>query len=121
MDDKSSEISIRARDLANTHVLYNLSALFTELYKVPEFASELEDLSADVVVKVNASGAEYPCEVVGYWLVSEFLAHELQKKGERIFDFYGMTIWSRTTGGQSIYQDSVIKEIAKEILEQQED
>lgn len=55
-------------------------------------------------------------EVFEFWLISDWLARKLEAKGEIItFDFYGLTIWGRTTTGQSISLDNVISEIFTEL------
>lgn len=56
-------------------------------------------------------------EVYEHWIVSSWLARKLAEKGEITGDVMGMTLWGRTTTGQSIYMDWVIKQIAKEVSE----
>jgi hypothetical protein len=59
-----------------------------------------------------------PCdrEVFEHWIVSDWLADELDAKGEKVDrDFSGMTVWARTTTGQAISMDSVIVEIAADL------
>lgn len=53
-------------------------------------------------------------EVYEHWLVSDWLARKLEAKGEVVGEFAGLTIWGRTTTGQSIYMDGVIQEITAE-------
>jgi hypothetical protein len=55
-------------------------------------------------------------EVYEHWIVSDWLAEKLKAHGERIDDdFAGMTIWARTTTGQAISMDYVIRKITKEL------
>ena len=55
-------------------------------------------------------------EVFEHWIVSDWLAYQLEKRGEVIErDFYNLTIWGRTTSGQAISMDSVIAEIYEEL------
>lgn len=53
-------------------------------------------------------------EVFEHWIVSDWLADELAKRGEKVDkDFTGLTIWARTTSGQAIYADWVIEQTAR--------
>lgn len=61
----------------------------------------------------------YDRDVFEHWIVSEWLADKLEAKGEKVDrDFAGMTIWARTTSGQSIEIDSVIKAIHADLVRQ---
>jgi len=54
----------------------------------------------------------YSCEVFEHWIVSKWLGKKLQERGEKgDFDFCNLVIWARTTTGQAISMDSVIREI----------
>lgn len=55
-----------------------------------------------------------PCEreVYEHWIVSDWLADELEAAGEKVDrDFAGLTVWARTITGQAIAADSVIERI----------
>jgi len=55
-------------------------------------------------------------EIFEYWLVTEYLGRKLEACGEAVlFDFYGLTIWGRTTTGQAIALDGVIQKIFEEL------
>lgn len=57
----------------------------------------------------------YEREVFEHWLVSDWLAEKLEEKNERVLkDFFGLTVWCRTTTGQSILLDQVICDIYDE-------
>lgn len=48
-------------------------------------------------------------EVYEHWIVSDWLADQLEAHGEKVDrDFAGMTVWARTTTGQGIASDSVM-------------
>lgn len=54
----------------------------------------------------------YQREVFEHWIVSDWMADQLEAEGEKIDrDFTGLTVWARTTTGQAIYADSVIERI----------
>ena len=58
----------------------------------------------------------YQREVYEHWIVSDWLAEQLEAKGEKVdHDFAGLTVWARTTTGQGIASDSVIIEICDEL------
>lgn len=59
---------------------------------------------------------EYNREVYEHWLVSSYLGEKLKDKGETVEDFYGLTVWGRTTTGQGIQCDYVIQEIYNELI-----
>lgn len=54
-------------------------------------------------------------EVYEHWAVSSWLGHQLEQRGEVVFEFCGMTVWGRCCSGQSIKLDSVIEDIAKDM------
>jgi len=69
-----------------------------------EWACDLDDIEP------------YDREVFEHWIVSDWLADKLAAKGEKVDkDFAGLTIWARTTTGQAISCDHVIKEITAEL------
>jgi hypothetical protein len=66
---------------------------------------------------------DYTPEIYEHWIVTDWLADKLENHGEKVLkDFFGMTIWCRTTTGQAILLDGVISEICAEmeILEGQQ-
>lgn len=54
----------------------------------------------------------YESEVYEHWIVSDFMRRKLGERGECTGDILGLTIWGRTTTGQSISMDCVIRSIA---------
>lgn len=59
----------------------------------------------------------YEREVFEHWAVTQWLADKLREHGEKVDDdFGGLVVWARTTTGQGIAMDSVIREIAKAIV-----
>lgn len=60
----------------------------------------------------------YQWEVYEHWAVSQRLADKLAAKGEKIDnDFAGLCVWGRTTTGQAISMDDVIRAIVTETME----
>lgn len=55
-------------------------------------------------------------EVYEHWIVSRWLADKLEAHGEKVDrDFAGMIVWARTTTGQAILLDGVIRGIVIEL------
>lgn len=53
-------------------------------------------------------------EALEHWLVSDWLAEQLEKQGEMVLrDFLGFNIWGRTCCGQAIILDGTIQRIAE--------
>jgi len=51
----------------------------------------------------------YQRKACEHWIVSDWLANRLEERGEMVLrDFMGLTIWGRTTTGQSVSFDLVI-------------
>jgi hypothetical protein len=58
----------------------------------------------------------YQRDVLEHWIVSDWLANQLETRGEKVDrDFAGMIVWARTTSGQGIASDSVITAIAADL------
>lgn len=77
-----------------------------------EFADSWED-ACDI-----SQIEPYEPEIFEHWIVSGFLASDLEERGHRILkDFFGFNyIWCRPTSGQSIALDSVIREIYADLI-----
>ena len=50
-------------------------------------------------------------EVYEHWIVSRWLANRLSEHGEKVGEVAGLTVWARTTTGQSIGMDNVTENI----------
>lgn len=56
-------------------------------------------------------------EALEHYIVTRWFANKLEEKGEMIIkDFMGFDIWGRQCSGQAILLDSVISEIASDML-----
>lgn len=63
---------------------------------------------------------DYEREIFEHWIVSDCLADKLETEGEKIMrDFFGFTIWGRSTTGQAISIDQVICDIYDDMQETQ--
>ncbi len=51
-----------------------------------------------------------------HWIVSEMLAYQLEKRGELVTQFFGVTIWGRCGTGSAVYTDDVMVDIAANTL-----
>ncbi len=68
----------------------------------------------------DAEGIDpYINEVYEHWIVTPWLAHQLEERGEVIdHDFLGMVIWGRCATGQEIAVDAVMIDIIKTVRSQ---
>ena len=58
----------------------------------------------------------YEWEIFEHWAVTQWLADALIAQGERVdTDFEGLCVWARTTTGQGIAQDSVIRRVVEKL------
>ncbi len=90
---------MNARRLVEHCVLTNQTAVVDELLRVSLLPEEYI----------------YPFvgEVMEWWLVDSWLAERLKREGEVIIDALDCHWWGRTTSGQAIYMDDVIRKIAE--------
>jgi hypothetical protein len=82
------------------------------------FFDDKTDIDFDTWQKLCQSESIDPQEneVLEHWIVSDWLADKLEEKGETVVDdLYGLTVWGRTTSGQSISMDHVIRQITQEL------
>lgn len=85
------------RTLAEIHLLYPQSSVVEELIQCGKM--EYESLY------------DAGCEVLEWWLVSDWLADKLRERDEVVVEDYGCRWRGRTTSGQAVYMDWVIAEI----------
>lgn len=79
-------------------------------------AEAIEDfVSTSYGRDVEDRARECAGEIFEHWVVSDHFAYWLKQKGEKIGELDGLTIWGRTTTGQSISIDYVVREIVREM------
>jgi hypothetical protein len=122
MDLNSNKNQEIKRKLVSNEVYYSISQLVNDICKEDySLFDEMENYEPiDENGKPSEDG-EYP-EIFEFWLVSDWFADKLAKKGECVNkDWHGLTVWGRCTTGQHMLLDSVVSHIAKdmEILEGQ--
>ena len=100
-----SEIQREVDAFVNREVIHCASMLVTQLSN--NEGAYLWDEYPDIY-----QGYDEEAEVFEHWIVSGWLANQLEAKNETIVrDFYGFTIWNRCTTGQAISMDGVIRQI----------
>jgi hypothetical protein len=102
-DDEDDAVQA-ARESVIDAIRHNVSALITSDDEYREIAC---DFNLD---------PEYD-DVYEHWLCTGYFAKELEAHGELVFGFCNMTVWGRTTTGQSIALDYVIRQIVKDLPE----
>ena len=102
-------------EFVNREVYYNVSHIVAEMINLT--GVEWWHIQSQVIEETEDYAHER--EVFEYYIVSDYLADELQERGEVIeHDFYGLTIWGRTTTGQAISMDWVIQDIYNNLMEE---
>lgn len=92
----------------------------------PPFAKSVQWIKSEAMPHGNYNTAQEACEahdiepykweVFEHWAVSQWLADALIAQGERVdTDFEGLCVWARTTTGQGIAQDSVIRHVVEKL------
>ena len=100
----------------DNHVYANATGMVTELMQTA--MDDWWHLREQIVEPEYDEEMPHVREVFSYYIVSDWLATELSDRGEPIeMDFYGSTIWGRTTYGQAISMDWVIQDIYKDLTE----
>ena len=94
---------LRAKRIADLHVLYGKNEVVEELIRAGKIDEEYMYPFVDT-----------EDEIFEWWLVSPYLARELKAQNEVVIDALDCYWWGRTTSGQAIYMDNVIQEIAIE-------
>ena len=83
---------------------------------------DIENMRNLFLVKIDEQGpdefcygldvSDYERKVYEHWIVTDHLADRLEERGERVLrDFFGLTVWCRTTTDQPIDMDRVIHDI----------
>ena len=58
---------------------------------------------------------EYARDIFEHWAVSVWLADKLREHGEKVCEFSNFQVWARTTTGQRICDDYVMRKIAESL------
>jgi len=131
-ETETAEYQRRVAAFVGSHVQVCVSHLISHFAQTPEALGNGEYCIDDLYqictnyqcTECDGSGCDYcdegqldyPAEALEHWVVSGWLAEKLSEKGEMTTDdFMGLTIWGRTTSGQSISLDSVICDIYNEL------
>lgn len=107
------QLQQRAERLVQNEVVTNMSVIVSQfMITSTEFFDEFPELIDGYFE--NEEGEEEYLEIFEYWSVSDWLADKLILRGEKVTkDFYGHCIWGRTTTGQAIDMDCVVRSIVK--------
>lgn len=106
--------------------LDNIEADDTDIEIARDLTDYYETNAVRIAIEYDPGLAEEFCDMAGiephehealeHWIISDYLADHLEHQGESVIrDFYGLTIWGRTTSGQAIDMDGVIRRIAENI------
>ena len=73
------------------------------------YQSSIDELQAE---RDQLEEDSEPQEVLEHWIVSSWFGEQLREHGETVADVLDFCIWGRTTSGQAICCDPVIRDIA---------
>lgn len=111
----------KLRKFVDTHVLFCQTDLVeSKLFDTEDMVnlfytdSELKEIGYSDVAIPRYSGDDCK-EIYEWWVVSDWLAQQLEKHGEAMLINDFGTWWGRTCTGQSVFLDSVIEIIWDEI------
>lgn len=92
------------------------SGLFVSTTLVDDDSGLAESHQGDWESLCDAYGYDpHNADVHQHWAVSEELARKLAANGQRVeLDFAGIAVWARTSSGEFIWEDEVIRKIASE-------
>ncbi len=87
--------------IVDNHVLCGQNFVIEQLLKANPF-----------LIDCNHNADE---EILEWWLITPFLAEQLEREGETIIAEYDCHWWGRTQSGQAIHMDSVIGRICERL------
>ena len=142
MDKEELDLQRECSKFVQQEVVYCVSVLISQLGRRlhdDEWADEwIElvtpadencgcDMSEEDIKEAQDNDEELePCgscvrEIFEHWIVSGWLANSLRERGEVVVDFMNMDVWARTTTGQSIALDGVIRDIITERIQERKE
>jgi hypothetical protein len=103
--------------LVRNEVITCQSSLVDELLKREVFSYDdiINLYESEEEAKENGHEDPEPQEIYEWWVVSEWMAEELEKQGEPLLKNDFGTWWGRTCTGQAILLDHVIDRIRAEL------
>ena len=106
-ENKEQKINEACENIVRSDILCSINlTIEKELKENPELITESKNYDLYI-------GKEEKLEIFEYWAVENWLAKQLEKQGEIIFDCLDFIVWGRQCTGQAISMDGVIKDIAK--------
>ena len=96
--------------MVDNNVYANVSHLMTHLFNTGDNNEDYADImyTYDSTYTDDGGEPEY-VEALQHWVVSDYLGDKLKELGEMVGDVHNLTVWGRTTCGQAISMDHVIK------------
>jgi len=107
---KESKPQLSIEKFVEREVIYSVSNLIWHLLSEDAERENLFDQFPHFFESLDDEGE--PIEIYEHWIVTDWFVDKLIEHGESVEkDFFGLSIWGRTTTGQAIYLDSVIEDI----------
>ena len=112
LNPNTPENQKRRRDWADLHIYAGVSALVDHLVKTGgDLIGEEEWFEDLFYCGYDEDDEDYEEEPLCFYAVSDRLAWQLKKRGERVARMYGLNVWGRTAYGQLCYLDAVMEDI----------
>jgi hypothetical protein len=110
MTDYNKEYFFYLQRRVHANVYANASQLMIQLYNGATTDEDFADVMYTYDSTYTDDGGEPELvEALQHWIVSPFLGGKLKEQGEMVGNVHGLTIWGRTTCGQTIEMDHVFK------------
>lgn len=142
LDKEELDLQRECSNFVQKEVIYCVSVLIHELGPAVEETKWMDewvelvspvqencgcDMDEEEIKEAEDNDEELePCgncvrEVFEHWIVSGWLANSLRERGEVVVDFMNMDVWARTTTGQSIALDGVIRDMITERIRERKE
>jgi hypothetical protein len=122
--EKIREIHILTKATIDINNLFNLGYLSYDNIKNPYFSTceecgefKEKDIYCEHCKKDTGTASE-PWDILQWWLITDTMYCWLSERGRPVTKTPGgLCLWGRTTCGQSIEQDDIIIQIAKDLTD----
>lgn len=138
------KIQAESRKLVRNHVFANLSMLVSHFSRNPHLLDVSECSYDDDILPIcmkydwlepardngfdgnTQEDAQIYCEqnnlepytidALEHWLISDWLAYQLESESEMVGSIFALNTWGRQTSGQAVYMDYIIQKLTKKYL-----
>jgi len=103
----------KAKKIVDSEVFNLANSLVNHIFATSDLDDEDVEFFNEYPLDEDGNrDVENPQEVMQWFIVSSWLAHNLIKEGEPVLQAYNVFFWGRTCVGQSLEMDHVLQRIA---------